>query len=299
MWATLGVSSPRMAAGAATLLPGGPARLTPRTFTEPSVQYVTMHRSSAPVWGEDPTATAVVDRKTQVKHRLDPSQKRRTHTVPSCPCRSSVGKALMEARVIFSGRWWQQGSRSSSHGGVLLQPGAGLQVLQGQGKGNITACVHCWPSSSALFYFNQQSIVLKKQHEERLSGGPKYTLNAASFLFHWTVWCLNRKKPLLSLFTVFIPSKYLGIFQPQGIIYCVPGTHMHAHPETVTWTGYFFNLEAFVPHSAVLIHYLKSVPRTCILKKKPWWWSRGEGGSGPRGWMKTSCWAPARISQCF
>lgn len=71
-----------------------------------------------------------------------------------------LGGALMEARVIFSGRWWHQGSRSPSHGGVLLQPGAGLQVLQGQGKGNVTACVHCWPSSSALF-FNTMDCWLK------------------------------------------------------------------------------------------------------------------------------------------
>lgn len=81
---------------------------------------------------------------------------------------------------------------------------------------------------------------------------------------------LMPKKNKTHDFDVYIfRIKYLGIFQPQGIIYCVLGTWRHAHLGTVTWTGCFFNVEAFMPCPAVFIHYLKACPAPPYWRKSP------------------------------
>ncbi|XP_075565609.1 LOW QUALITY PROTEIN: protein SPMIP2 [Pelecanus crispus] len=107
MWASLGASSPRTPAGAAS--PGLPpcqrgdqARPTPGTLGVGD----DMSQCISP-WclagREEPAAIVVVGRGAQMQQGLDPSQAGRARTMPSSPCRASAGEALMEARAIFSG----------------------------------------------------------------------------------------------------------------------------------------------------------------------------------------------------
>lgn len=124
-------------------------------------QYISPQR----LRGEgEPAATMVVSRGAQVKQGLEPARARGAQSMPSLPLRASAREALVEARVVFSGRWWRWGEGSPYTAGMLLQPRAELQVLRGEGKGNITAYLNGWCLSSEPLFNMIDWWLQQKQH---------------------------------------------------------------------------------------------------------------------------------------
>lgn len=75
--------------------------------------------------------------------------------------------------------------------------------------------------------------------------------------------------------------------------------HTRAHtPRDADVNWRLIQFVAFVLCSAVLIHYFKSMPCTCLLMKPPSQGWRRERDSLLGIWMKASCWQQARIPQC-
>lgn len=125
---SLGVSSPRTPAEAATLTGALSQRDNMSQCISP--QHMRVGKSLQPPWrcAQEPRCS-----------RASPFPGKESPYHALLPPQSLGGEALVAAMVIFAGRQWCRGLGAPCTVGMLLQPGAGLQVLWGQGKGSVTA----------------------------------------------------------------------------------------------------------------------------------------------------------------
>lgn len=191
---------------------------------------VPMHRTC---WRGQQTTVTVISAAVMVQRSCGVPQAGRACSKAPLPHRTSRCHALAEGRMVFSGRQQCRGLR------------------QGQGNAGI--------SENKVDEIRTRRMKVPKKKK-------KVCYLAPQFLFHLMDCRMprdsQRETPLLSLFTFLIPSKYWSIFQPYH------AQDMHActvRDSDVNWR--LFTFGAFVLHSAVLFHHLRSVPCTCILMK--------------------------------